>query len=96
MSDKQKAIEEMAKALRAHCPNEDILDEIPFDLYAANMVIYGYGNVRQALTEFATKIKHNIIKGDGDEEEDAFTRGYNCACDSHTETIDKILKEFLE
>lgn len=56
----KEEMEEMAKALRVHCPVEELLDELPFDLYAANLLIYGYGNVKQAVKEFAEKLK-NIV-----------------------------------
>lgn len=48
---------------------------------------------RRAIKEFAERLKRVIIKGDGDNE---FTRGYNCACDSHCETIDELVREYEE
>lgn len=43
------------------------------------------------LESFKNALTYEIIKGDGDEE-DAFTRGYNCACDSHVETIQRVFE----
>lgn len=61
MNEKER-FNDMEKALRAHCPVEELLDELPFDLYAANMVIHGYGNIEQALTEFADYLDCEIIE----------------------------------
>ncbi len=59
---RKERFDDMEKALRANCPCEYVLDEIPFDFYAVNMVYHGWGNIEQALTEFAEKIKEMLAE----------------------------------
>lgn len=84
---RKERFDDMEKALRANCPCEYVLDEIPFDFYAVNMVYHGWGNIEQALTEFAEKLKERSF----------------WQCDSngnshkviYPDDIDKTLQEFL-
>lgn len=45
------------------------------------------------LESFRQALVVEIMKGDGDEEEDAFTHGYNHACDEHWETIQRVFEK---
>lgn len=91
--DKQKAIEEMAKALSKHTRYDEWqakeygLDRIDIDLTAEHLVSAGYGNIQQVLTEFSERLKEVIHERD-------YVNGY--AEIGLCEEIDETLKEFLE
>ncbi|MCH5165633.1 MAG: hypothetical protein J1G01_04460 [Clostridiales bacterium] len=82
--EQQKAIDEMATDL------DDCLvwisgdegDEIETKETAANLIRFGYGNIHQARTEFAERLKKRM-----------FANGFRTALYSYI--IDETLKEFL-
>lgn len=80
--DKQKMIEEMETVVCSSCNHEGMAKRCPKRI-SETLVNAGYGNVRQALTEFAEKVKRQIY---GEElfDEDIW------------EIIDETLKEFLK
>ena len=67
---------------------EDVLDDS--EVLALYLQQNDYGNIKQAVKEFAERLKREFIEGDGDDE---FTEGWNGACSSHRDKIDDLIKE---
>lgn len=66
---------------------DDILEQAFIPFLVSETINAGYGNIEQALTEFAEKLKDGLpLYGDGS------TADFDEACG----LIDKILKEILE
>lgn len=99
--DKEKEIEEMVKVLeKANEPIEYDDNECCMFAYptqkdiAEELYNAGYGNVKQAVKEFAEELKEyaNALKHGTDESEE-FALGFRIAKEVLLEKIDELLKE---
>ena len=100
--NKAQQIEEMAEVLR----NSIAYDKTTAIEYGYTSIFYqesaealvnaGYGNVKQAVKEFAERLKKEIIEGDGtclDEYDIGKQDGYNSACEHHRQAIEDLITE---
>lgn len=87
--EKEKQIEEMIKTMTGFCiPTSD--DEIRAKLlYAA-----GYGNVKEAVKEFAERVK-GIFSGNAEERQKGYAKEIGCSLTvgEFNEEIDELIKE---
>lgn len=87
--EKEKQIEEMIKTMTGFCiPTSD--DEIRAKLlYAA-----GYGNVKEAVKEFAERVK-GIFSGNAEERQKGYAKEIGCflTVGEFNEEIDELIKE---
>ncbi len=87
--EKEKQIEEMIKTMTGFCiPTSD--DEIRAKLlYAA-----GYGNVKEAVKEFAERVK-GIFSGNAEERQKGYEKEIGCSLTvgEFNEEIDELIKE---
>lgn len=87
--EKEKQIKEMAKTMTGFCiPTSD--DEIRAKLlYAA-----GYGNVKEAVKEFAERVK-GIFSGNAEERQKGYAKEIVCSLtiDEFNEEIDELIEE---
>lgn len=99
----EQEIEEMAKVLFESGVALDATDfafgvdgDDHFTRLAIKLVNAGYGNVKQAVKEFAERLKKEIIEGGGtclDEYDIGKQDGYNSACEHHRQAIDDLITE---
>lgn len=60
--NKKKEIEEMTEAVMCAMEYREKTDTPNFELIAQNLINTGYGNVKQAVKEFAEKFKKEFLK----------------------------------
>lgn len=60
--NKEKEIEEMTEAVMCAMEYREKTDTPNFELIAQNLINTGYGNVKQAIKEFAEKFKKEFLK----------------------------------
>ena len=102
--EKEKQIEEMAKFINGSkcptekCPNMDKEQEKAFgpcNIHRAQ-ILYdaGYGNVKEAVKEFAERVK-GIFSGNAEERQKGYAKEIVCSLtiDEFNEEIDELIKE---
>lgn len=103
MTEREK-IEEMARAIRGNsynpktgiCDKSDIKCDFSCVAYLKSKRMYalGYGNVKEAVKEFAERVK-GIFSGNAEERQKGYAKEIVCSLtiDEFNEEIDELIKE---
>lgn len=104
--EKQKQIEEITNIIGKYDGTEKQDDVIysqvaylSIEEIAQTLINAGYGDTKQAVRDFAEKVKREFIEFDStfpDEDCAGFKAGYNVACKSHKGEIDNLVKEICD
>lgn len=96
--DKEKEIEMIAEIITNSAFNDmsDSRSRHKYGVsgfYAEALINAGYGNVKQAVKDFAEKLKKEIVLADDIDLFPHYSDGYNRACGDVVERIDTLFKE---